>query len=397
VSSTAIHPTHKMSGKSSARSNEWSLLLAACSGSSGPDHLESVRSLLRAPIDWKTLFQLADHHRVLPLLYQALATVKAEVPAQEMQVLERHYQINLHKAMFLSRELIRITDRLSELGVEFLPYKGLALAQMMYGDVALRQSGDIDVLIRAADLPRIRDAVQELGYSPHAPLSEAQQQAYLKSGYECAFDGPAGPNLLELQWAIQPKFYAVDFDMEGLFRRAVTVEVAGRAIKTPSLEDLFVVLCLHAAKHVWGRLVWTCDLARLMQLPSLRWDLIGMQTRQLRAVRIVRVTLALAQRFFGTSIPAAAGALPEDAEAPALSREIEGYIDSQKLYDVESLAYFRLMLRLRENEADRLRFLGRLAFTPGPGEWNAVRLPPSLFPLYRFVRIARLAARAVQR
>jgi len=122
-----------------------------------------------------------------------------------------------------------------------------------------------------------------------------------------------------------------------------------------------------------------------------------MQTRQLRAVRIVRVTLALAQRLLGAAIPFGAAALPEDAEAPALAREIEGYIDSQKLYDVESLAYFRLMLRLRENEADRLRFLGRLAFTPGPGEWNAVRLPPSLFPLYRFVRIARLAARAVQR
>jgi hypothetical protein len=51
------------------------------------------------------------------------------------------------------------------------------------------------------------------------------------------------------------------------------------------------------------------------------------------------------------------------------------------------------MLRLRENPSQRIRFLSRLAFTPGPGEWAAIRLPPSLFPLYRLVRFYRIAAR----
>jgi hypothetical protein len=39
--------------------------------------------------------------------------------------------------------------------------------------------------------------------------------------------------------------------------------------------------------------------------------------------------------------------------------------------------------------------LMRLALTPGPGEWQAVRLPKPLFPLYRLVRLTRLAAKAV--
>jgi hypothetical protein len=51
---------------------------------------------------------------------------------------------------------------------------------------------------------------------------------------------------------------------------------------------------------------------------------------------------------------------------------------------------------LREQPADRLRFLQRLAFTPGPGEWQSVRLPGPLFPLYRLVRLARVAARLVR-
>jgi hypothetical protein len=62
-------------------------------------------------------------------------------------------------------------------------------------------------------------------------------------------------------------------------------------------------------------------------------------------------------------------------------------------YSSESLRYFRLMLGLRERARDKLRFLFRLAFTPSIGEWEVVRLPAPLFPLYRIIRLFRLAGR----
>jgi hypothetical protein len=51
------------------------------------------------------------------------------------------------------------------------------------------------------------------------------------------------------------------------------------------------------------------------------------------------------------------------------------------------------MIRLRERVSDKL-FSFRLVFTPGVGEWRLMRLPESLFFLYRIVRLARLLARA---
>ena len=85
--------------------------------------------------------------------------------------------------------------------------------------------------------------------------------------------------------------------------------------------------------------------------------------------------------------------MANDRDALALAHEIRAQIVSGVSYDVESVAYFRLMLRLRERRSDRVRFLQRLAFTPGPNEWQAIRLPAPLFPLYRLVRLSRLAAR----
>ena len=96
-----------------------------------------------------------------------------------------------------------------------------------------------------------------------------------------------------MQWAIQPRFYAVDFDQERVFQRALMIAVAGHAMKTPSPNDLFLVLALHAAQHVWGQLIWLCDVAKLACLTSLDWNGIASQARQLGIVRILRVTLLL--------------------------------------------------------------------------------------------------------
>ena len=211
---------------------------------------------------------------------EALVAAEGVIPAGQIPEIEQRYQINLHKSLLLARELIRIVDHLSERGIDVMPYKGLAVAEVVYGDIALRQAGDIDLLIRPQDFARARDAARELGYIPHLPLSAAEERAYLKSGYECSFDGPAGRNLLELQWAIQPRFYAVDYDVNELFRRAVTVPISGHPMKTPASEDLLLVLSIHAAKHVWGRLVWLCDIARVMVLPSLDWKWIASGPRR---------------------------------------------------------------------------------------------------------------------
>jgi hypothetical protein len=359
--------------------------------------MQHICNLLHSSIRWKLLYDLADRHAVLPLFSQTLISIPDIIPSEQANLLKQSFQANLHKSLLMSRELIRILDHLTARGIEVMPYKGVALAEGIYGDIALRQAGDIDLLIRPDDVLRVREAVRDLGYVPQLAFSKMEEQAYLKSGYEYVFDGTAGRNLLEVQWAIQPRFYAADFDMDALFERAETAAVAGYAINTLCNEDLFIVLALHGAKHVWARLIWLCDLERIMGLATLDWQTIALQAKILGVVRILRITIQLANRLLEAPIPSAAeGNLPADPDASRLADEIEKQIAAESFPPLESLAYFRLMLRLRERREDQLRFVSRLAFTPGPGEWATVRLPRGLFPLYRMVRLSRLAARLVR-
>jgi Uncharacterised nucleotidyltransferase len=372
---------------------EWNLLLAASSPERDSD-LHRVQFPLQQPVDWHELLRLADHHGVTSLLYQNLAPLSDAVPPAASASLRQSYETNIRKSLFLTRELIRILDCLDGLGIEVIPYKGVVMSEVYYGDMALRQSGDMDLFVRKQDVARIKTLVRDFGYTPRVFVPEDAEQDYIASGYECTFDSPAGKNLLELQWALQPRFYAVDFDMDGLFERAVEVTFAGRTVKTPSPEDLLLILSMHAAKHVWGRLIWLCDIAQILKRADLNWDWIRSLARSLGIERILHITLLLAIRLLGSAIPHTLEAsISADKAAQMFAEQIAISVAEGVTYEEEQVSYFRLMMRLRERRRDRLRFLTRLAFTPGPGEWAAVRFPKPLFPLYRLVRLARLASR----
>ncbi len=353
-----------------------------------------MRSLLEKPVNWDAVLRLADDHGTSPLLYENLSRLGSTLPSPVLAALRQRYERNVHKSLFLARELMRILDCLDGLGIPAMPYKGIVLSEAHYGDMALRQSGDLDLFVGSRDVVRIKSALGDLGYTTRLAIPDNAVEDYVATGYEWTFDSPAGPNLLELQWALEPRFYAVDFAMNGLFERAANVTVAGRSVKTPSPEDLLLVLTVHAAKHVWGRLIWLCDIVQILKRENLDWDRVQSRSRDLGIERIVRITLLLAKDFLGAMIPAAAeSAVLSDRAARALADEIAADIAAGVHCNTEKFSYFRLMMRLRERRADRARFLTRLLFTPGPGEWEAVRLPKVLFPLYRVVRLARLAAR----
>jgi hypothetical protein len=353
-----------------------------------------MRRLVGQPVDWEAVLRLADDHGTSSLLYQNLSRLGDEVPSDVLALLRERYERNVHKTLVLAGELIRILDSMDALGVEAVPYKGIVLSEVYYGDMAMRQSGDMDLFIRGRDLGRIKSAVCELGYAPRVPIREEAEEDYIASGYECTFDSSLGRNLLELQWALQPRFYAVDYDMDGLLARAVNVTVAGRGVKTPSPEDLLLVLSVHAAKHVWARLIWLCDIAQILKRENLDWDWVQRNAREFGIERILRVTLLLGHRLLGVAIPAAIEkAILADSAVRTFADDIGAAVAGGVSYGEEQVSYFRLMMRLRERRGDRLRFLGRLTFTPGPGEWDAVRFPKPLFPLYRLVRLGRLAGR----
>jgi hypothetical protein len=380
---------------------EFDLLAACCAASLGRHSSDErranrIRQTLSHPLNWERMLDLVDHHRVVPQVYGELSALSHLVPARSLDALRLRYQDNARKALWFTGELARILNHLESAGIKALPYKGPILAKTLHGEVTQRQFTDLDILILPVDVPKAKATLMTLGYPCEPDLRQREEPCYIASGCGYVFHSPAARNLLDLQWRIVPRFYSIDLKVADLFARADEIVVGDCRMPTLCDEDVMLVLCVHAAKHVWVQLSWLCDIAQLANSQQLDWNAIQKEARQLGIERIVNLNLLLAHELLGSALPSTIQRHSrEDSATTVLADEVLRIIESSVPYDTETIPYFRLMMRLRERWQDRARFLWRLAFTPSVSEWSAVRLPKHLQPLYRLVRLWRLARRLI--
>jgi hypothetical protein len=377
--------------------SEFEFLLACCALLSDGSGKNRIEQFLVRQCDWKRFVALAEQHRVIPRVYRSLTPNSEQLPGQDFAGLRLKYEENARQALWFVGELARILRRLEAHGIKAMPYKGPVLAQTLYGDVTARQFSDLDILVCPEDVQPAKIALASLGYKPTIELTARSERAYISSGYEYSFDGVSGSHLLEVQWRILPRFYSADFDVAGLFEKAEQVTFAGHSFATLCVHDLLLVLCVHAAKHLWVQLSWLCDVAELAKSRRIDWDATWQRAHRLGLQRIVALNLLLAHDLLGSALPIPIQRwLEKDHATEILKNAISRIIRRSSDYDIESFAYFRLMMRLRERRSDKARFLWRLIWTPSVGEWSAINLPWPLFPLYHFMRLGRLAKRIMR-
>src|SRR5579863_3082612 len=113
---------------------------------------------------------LAAFHRVQPLVDARLGE---HASATELRARAAH-------KMGLTAELIALTNAFKAAEIPVLPHKGPLLAQAAYGDLALREFTDLDLLIHAADLPRAIAMLADHGYLPASELAWLSPSTLLK-------------------------------------------------------------------------------------------------------------------------------------------------------------------------------------------------------------------------
>ncbi len=376
-------------------SKEFALLCACAGVEISSPRAAQIAAIAKEDINWTEFLRLADFHGIVPLVARTLQSLRIEMPGGVRESLESSNAENLKRNLWFSSELARILEHFQKRNVTALPYKGPVLAESVYGDVSLRSFSDLDFLIAPGDFEAARQALAELEYQPSESWSPAVERFWLAKGYERSFDGKAGKYLVELQWAGLPYFFAVDLRNEDLLQRAVEQTAPARLSLSP--EDSLLVLCLHAAKHLWMRLIWICDIAESMQRSTIDYSLLQSRAQDLGVERLVGVSFWLTTNLLGAELPSDSHRLfAANGAIDALGKTFAERLAQEMSYDFESPEYFLLIQKLRENRKDRCRYLWRLASTPGVGDLATVRLPEWLFPLYRLIRIGRLVRKLAE-
>ena len=237
-------------------SPEFEVLLQCGRAGSPAERAERVEALVRNGLDWGRLLRLGEWHRMLPLLFWNLHRgPRGALPDGMMTVLHRFFVENAAAMLRLSGDLRGILSLFASRGVAVMAYKGPALAVQLYGNVALRHAGDLDLVVRPDEVLPARDLLLRLGYrSRHSP-SPARLAFMLKSRYGEIFDRAAGQTV-ELRWGFTNGDVPFPINVGELLRRQRQVGLGGGTVGTLDDFDLLLVLCVHGAKHYWNRLEW---------------------------------------------------------------------------------------------------------------------------------------------
>ncbi len=390
------------------QSPEFALLVQAAGGTLAAASIPELGA--DDGFDWQWVADLADAHGLSARLGAMLQRQPTAAPAELLAALARESRANARRNLEFTQRLLRVLAALKEVGVPALAYKGPVLAEMLYGSHPLREFHDVDVLIQPHDWPRAKQCMIALGLAPNQQFTPAQEAAYVRSNNEMAFDGWGSRNWLELEWGIVPHYFSVDFRMNALITRAVEFPLAGMAVRTLSPEDMLLALAVHGSKHGWSRLCWVADIADLLRVRSLNWDVVAVEAQRLGIVRILLVALKLAATLNPEGVATAMAEIEREARPHRASGFVHENTAANRLaalfwrslqsaparYTADSWRFFWMMPRLRERWSDRLSFAWRLLATPETGEWNALALPDSLYVLYYPLRWLRLALKPLK-
>jgi hypothetical protein len=371
------------------------LLLACSSPVASPARGERVRKLLGQRIDWNLLLEQAKWHCVSPLVYSVLRTEADSVPAAALSTFRCRYELNFRHNLFLSGQMMQLVEKFRESNIPAIPYKGPVLCSY-YGELGLREFGDLDFLVLSSDVPRANGMLHREGFRPLLYKACGQEPRTLPFAqafhYEMAYATVDLSTKVDLHWALMPGFWALPDQVEEVWDRLRVRPVAGSSVTTLSHEDTLLLLCAHGAKHMWRSLGWICDVVSLLHsIPELDWIAIFDRAERFRVKRALRLGLELANSLLSATLPAdVLRTIKDDKETEKLAATVRKDLFNADRKSENVLETCAFLMRTRENAKDAIRCAVERIFQPTMAEWESIALPRILFPAYYFLRPMRL-------
>ena len=384
-------------------SNELKLLIACCQTEPSEEEIDFIKnSLFTMPrqemplvCNQQLLTTMALSHGVLPLVYKTIKKLSSSVqrPASEIVSAFKQQYLNIaQRNMLMSAELISIMQLLQKNGIESLAFKGPTLSKIAYGDITLRQFGDLDILIRKRARFQMMDLLLKEQYIPEIDLKEGTKETFFNSVNVIAFYNESTGVRIEVHWELLSRNYAIDWEEKSLWDKQEHTRINHKEIPVLVLEEQLLYLSAHGAKHLFERLEWICDIDRSIRVnPNIDWQYLLNKAEKLGIKRMLYLGLALSQQFFGLELPEIIKKnIAQDKEIPKLISKVIEINFSKTSQEGKSYSTFGLLWGMRENLSDQLRFAWRGLFASKFDDFKYIQLPKYLAFLYPIVRPYRL-------
>jgi hypothetical protein len=305
------------------RRREWPLLCEACSLPRDPSE---ISALALHVTDTGSLFRLAEDHGVVAHLAAACSDAAGErFPPQFLEKLLQRRRFQSVLALAMMPELFRILDILQSAEIDVVIVKGPVLSLRAYGDPGMRRYGDVDLVVRHSDIARVMELLSKAAFQSRVP-PEAVRSGKVPGEY--VFRSAGTQLLFEFHTEKTLRYFPRRLPIDDYFARKTTVLLDGKHVPALALEDEFILICVHGAKHFWERLLLIADVAAISnRREDFDWHRMMAGAQAVGASRIVRLALLLARRVLHVPIPAPLQAeIATDRSCQSIAARIDSWL-----------------------------------------------------------------------
>lgn len=351
---------------------------------------DRARNLAQKGLAWDALAEAAEYHGLAPILYHTLDSACPElIPENVARRLHDCYRDSAKRNVLLTARLFALLDAFEAKSIAVVPLKGPLLAELLYPDPVLRPFSDLDLLIGEHDVPGALDLLEQEGYRLALHLARLPLRSLRRLGGELILRSDSGGQV-DLKWETAPFDYPFRFDVQVLWRSLRPGRIAGREVAALAPDCLMLFLCVHGTKHMWSRLQWLGDVARLAQTGP-HWNAVMALAAETCCERPVLLGLLLAHDLLDAPVP------DDIQERARADRAVVSHarIVAERLYRAEpyepsSIQLTAFNASLAEHSWHKVRHYAALLKAPTEAELEVITMPSQLFFLYYPLRAVRM-------
>jgi hypothetical protein len=357
---------------------------------------DRIRSLARQPIRWPYLLEIIHHHKVVPLFLRNVeAFAPGYMPDEAATALRAARAANDETCLRRTSQLLLLNRLFREQQIDLRIFKGIPLAITAFQDPALRDAGDIDLLVGERDIFRAGEILRTQGYvrlDPQARLTRRRIRSYVAHQKDFSYSHPLSDLIIDLHWRLfRNPFLPANAGLTDVGED--WVDLGSERVATLPPPRLLLYLCVHGALDGWLRLKWLTDIGALMHVmtPEQLASTVKMATEQ-RALPQFSAAVFLCQELLGQELPAEHSALSENldrndervARTLRFSKRLMTSNQCRPIREqIPSTLWFLNEFHLYNSLRYRLDLVLRSLFRPRVWRW--LNLPDKLFPLYALI------------
>ncbi len=376
-------------------SPEFELLL--CCARSVPDAAR-IETLISHGIDWQTFLHLSTEHNVRPLVWQALhSTCWGRVPEDIRVACDEAYRSFIGRNLLLTSELLRITAEFHAAGLCVAVMKGAVIAQIAYGDFALREFGDFDLLIQPDEFFRAIELLRQLGYNPEWKCGDSIAFRFLRYVGEYKLTRDIMRTDVDLHWRIVTKATALAPSLSEFPSGFKPVSLAGSTVLSFAPQDLPLYLAAQGGWDQWSDLRRICDLAEFLhRYPEIDLEPTLKTAQRLGGLRSMLIGLSLASTLLGVELPESAVKRIHADEAIARLAETATRNLQRNIRMGGPVSRYVFQLKAKQGLRGKIALASSILFERTAEDGSRIMLPRPLWWLYVVLRPLRIGLRMLR-